>query len=185
MTSFHGEKDFVLIADTFAGLIWRVNIDSGSAQVALNDSTTAGSKASPTGVNGIKIFNNILYYTNTGLSSLFKVPILRNGTVSGCLTMVANNLPCDDFAFDTQGNAYVAGPANVITKVSPQGDQSVIAGTFNSTKSALVGSTAVAFGRLASDRTSIYVTTNGGAGQEINGTQGVSRVDVFAIPSLL
>lgn len=176
-------SSFVLVADTFAHVIWRVDILTGSAKVALNDSTTAGTSASPTSVNGIKIFNSTMYYTNTGQETLHKVPVTSAGRVIGPPTLVTDNLPCDDLILDSAGNAYVARPSNVITKVSPSGEKSIVAGTVNSTASKLVGATAVAFGRLATDWKSLYVTTKGGAMQVVNGTQGVSRIDVFDLPA--
>jgi hypothetical protein len=173
----------LLVADSFRGLIWNVNVVTGQVGVALNDTTTKGPTATGpglTGINGVKVFNETLYWTNTGRSSLFKIPINADGSVlSGAApTLVTANLTCDDFAFDCKGNAYVAGPLDILTKVTPEGQKEIIAGTFNSTSSALMGPSAVRFGRLASDEWSIYVTTNGGLGQSAPGTRGVSRIDL-------
>lgn len=119
-----------------------------------------------------------LYWTSTGANSLYKVRIDKHGNVQAEPTLVSSNVTCDDFVLDHEGNAYVAGPLNVLTKVSPDGQQEVIAGTYNSTSSTLVGPTAARFGRLASDSWSLYVTTNGGVTGQVPGTAGVSRIDL-------
>ncbi|KXT01784.1 hypothetical protein AC578_1986 [Pseudocercospora eumusae] len=175
------QSDHLLVADTFRGLIWNVNVQTGRVGIAVNDTTTKGSSSIPSGVNGMKVQNGSLYWTNTGQSKLYKVAIDKQGNVQdGCKAeVISSDLVCDDFALDHNGNAYVASPLGLITKVNPGGQQHVIAG--NSTGSKLNGPTAVRFGRLASDRWSLYVTTDGGIpqfGGPVNGTQGISRIDL-------
>ena len=55
----------------------------------------------------------------------------------------------------------------------------MVAGTFNESVSDIISASSVRFGVGDSDRTSVYITTNGGAyiGAS-SGSQGVSRVDV-------
>lgn len=175
------ESEHLLVADTFRGLIWNVNVQTGRVGIALNDTTTKGSSSNPAGINGVKVHNGSLYWTNTGQSKLYKVAIDKQGNVpDGCKPeTIASNLVCDDFVLDHKGNAYVASPLGLITKVGPSGEQEIVAG--NSTGSKLNGPTAVRFGRLASDRWSLYITTDGGIpqfGGPVNGTQGVSRIDL-------
>ncbi|KXS95289.1 hypothetical protein AC579_9894 [Pseudocercospora musae] len=177
------QSDHLLVADTFRGLIWNVNVQTGSIDIALNDTTTKGSTSNPAGINGMKVHNGSLYWTNTGQSKLYKVAIDEKGNVPyGCKPeVVTANIVCDDLVLDHRGIAYVASPSGLITKVSPGGQQEVIAG--NSTGSKLNGPTAVRFCRLASDRWSLYITTDGGIpqfGGPVNGTQGVSRIDLSA-----
>ena len=175
----------LLIADTFRGLIWNVNVHNGSVGVALNDSTTKGTgdtlRQQITGVNGLKVLNDTMYWTSTGASELWKVPINEFGHVpiGQKPWLVASNISCDDFVLDTDGTAYVAAPADVIWKVQPDGSTEIIAGTYNSTSSSLVGPSAIRFGRLASDKRSLYVTTNAGIPPvTLEGTAGVSRLDL-------
>lgn len=181
-------SDNLLVSDSYRGLIWNVNVCDGTVGVTLNDTTTKGpASVGPqrTGVNGIKVLDGMMYWTNTGAASMYKVPIDRAGNVRDAAkpSLVTGDLTCDDFAFDWEGNAFVAGPLDVITKVSPSGQKEVVAGSLNSTTSDLVGPTAVRFGRLASDRWSMYVTTNGGVGQNVPGAAGISRLDASASSS--
>jgi hypothetical protein len=80
---------------------------------------------------------------------------------------------------DAAGFAYAGGQAGVINFVDPsKGTVRAIAGTLGLNSSASVGPTAVQFGRTASDRNSIYLTTDGGILNTILGSQGVSLIDV-------
>lgn len=177
------DSDHLLMADSFRGLIWNINICNGDVGVALNDTTTKGPAAkgpSFTGVNGLKVHDGTMYWTNTGGNQLYKVEIDDLGRVRDGQTpiLVTSDLTCDDLVIDCKGNAYVAGPLDVLTRVYPNGEKEIVAGTYNSTMSSLVGPSAARFGRTASDRWSLYVTTNGGIFQNVEGTQGVYRVDL-------
>lgn len=160
--------------------------------MALNDTATKGSgpQGSPasTGVNGIKVHDGSVYWTSTGASKLWKVAVDECGHVPQRAkpTLITENITCDDFTIDHKGNIYVAGPLDVITKVRPDGEQVIVAGTYGSVNSSLVGPTALRFGRMASDRWSLYVTTNGGLPQVLGGSAptaaGVSRIDLPDLP---
>lgn len=107
------KSDYLLVADTFRGLIWNVNIRYGSVGVALEDATTKVA-------NGLKVWNGSMYWTSTGLGSFFCIPIDERGNVlpGPILVLVASNLTCDDSVVDERGEIYVAGPLDVLTKVS-------------------------------------------------------------------
>jgi hypothetical protein len=66
----------------------------------------------------------------------------------------------DDFALDQKGNAWITSPSDTLFRVTLEGDVTVIAGAANST--ALLGCTSAAFGRTGRDRTTLYVTSDGG-----------------------
>jgi sugar lactone lactonase YvrE len=175
----------LLVADSFRGLIWNVNVNNGTVGVALNDTTTKGPSANGpaiTGVNGVKIYGSKMYWTNTGRSSFYSISIDKRGNPSSGATptLIAANITAgvDDFVLDREGVAYICGPYNAITKVTPTGQAEIVAGTFNSTASTLGGPTAVRFGKLVSDRYSLYVTTNDGILTPIAGSSGVSRIDL-------
>lgn len=182
--AFAGQQsDNLLVADTIRGLIWNVNVRTGTVSVTLNDTSTKGITAkgqTASGVNGIKVHNGTIYYTSTGASALYKVPVDTQGIISTGIkpSLVTSNLTCDDLIVTDDGIVYVAGTENVITKVSPTGEKKIIAGIYNSTASPLGGSSAIRFGRLASDRWSMYVTTNGGLNYPVPESEGVSRIDL-------
>ena len=94
--------------------------------------------------------------------------------------LVTSGLSCDDFALDPWGIAYVASPSNALIRVDTRtGAQLVVAGTFDDTVSDIISASSVRFGTGVSDRTSVYITTNGGSFTDAPpGSQGISRVDV-------
>lgn len=187
--TFAPNKENLLVADSFQGLIWNVNVSSGAIGVALNDTTTKGvigaQNGTLTGINGIRVHNSTIYWTVTGRNAIYTIPVSANGSIptGAKSSLLASNVTCDDLAVDDAGNAYIASPYDVITKVAPDGKQKVIAGIFNTTSSngnlTLAGPTSVRFGRLASDRWSLYISTNGAlTNPNPNGTQGISRIDL-------
>lgn len=177
-------SDHLLVADSFRGLVWNVNVKTGAVGVALNDSTTKGPAATGsgvTGINGLKVSHKTMYWTNTGLSSVFKVPIDEFGQLAAGVepTLLASNVSGDDLGVAPCGTAYVAGPLAVLTRVKPNGEAEIIAGTLNSTASDLGGPTSVAFGRLPTDHRSIYITKNGGLLVKVPNSEGIARIDLF------
>lgn len=80
----------------------------------------------------------------------------------------------------------MASPRNALIRLDPQtGAQLVVAGTFNESSSDIISASSARFGVGDSDRTSLYVTTNGGAFVGAPpGSQGVSRVDVGDLAQL-
>lgn len=148
-----------LIADSYRGAIWEVNVATKTAQIWLEHPLLARSspeKEFPA-VNGLKIFDQVLYASNTEQMQLVKIPIVdgRPGTPEVFLSPI--NL--DDFAFDHQGNLYgTTHIYNSVVKISPSGQVTAIA----QAEQGVTGSTALAFGSGDHDRTSLYVVTNGG-----------------------
>ena len=199
MTKINKSDDFVLIADTVLGGVWRLNVRTGVSSLVIQDPSMKGPAGKPSfqgfGINGLKVFDSTLYYTNSGAQKMFKMPVrlpLRgitlanrgkihnDGSSAGQATLITAGLSCDDFAIDAKGVAYVASPSNALIQVDTRtGAQLVLAGHFNSTDSNIISASSVQFGRAPFDRASVYITTNGGSFTAAPpGSQGVSRVDV-------
>ncbi len=158
MTHLRGDR--YLIADSYLGAIWEFNATQKSAKVWLeHDVLDRRSLENPIpGVNGLKIFQGILYASNTQYQQLVRIPISADGS-PGSPEIFVRNANIDDFAFDVQGNLY--GTTHIydsVVRITPDGTMTTIA----ESEQGMTGSTALAFGRTEDDRTSIYVTTNGG-----------------------
>jgi len=178
VTRIDGNYGHVFVADSFAGVIWRVNVHTGSTDVAFNDTSTQPTKL--IGVNGLKYDKGFFYYSNTGQETLYKLAVTREGlpAKNAIAQVVASGIATDDFALDVEGNAYMTGQDNIIQKITPKGKVSTIAGVLNSNSSGLIGPTAVRFGRGASDYESLYVSTDGAVFGTVLAAQGISRIDV-------
>jgi hypothetical protein len=149
----------LLIADSYRGAIWQLNVLDRTVRIWLEHPTLARSgpdKEFPA-VNGLKIFDRVLYASNTEKMQLVKIPLIDSHPGEPEIFVAPINL--DDFAFDIQGNLYgTTHIYNSVVKISPQGEVATIARAAEG----MTGSTALAFGRSEADRTSIYVVTNGG-----------------------
>lgn len=158
MTSLTGNR--YLIADSYKGAIWEVDVVERTAQIWLQHKRLARSHPNHPfpAVNGLKIYNNTLYASNTQRQHLIRIPINSDYT-PGTPELFLTNVNLDDFAIDVEGNLYATTHVyNSVVKITAQGNITTIA----TAKQGVPGSTALAFGRTGRDRTAIYVTTNGG-----------------------
>lgn len=154
-----------LVADSYRGLIWEVDTDARSYRIWMEHALLA-TNADPfhpvpqyfPGVNGIKLFGGYVYASSTQQQKLVRVP-LNNDFSAGEPEVWMTNLNLNDFAFDRQGNIFgTTHVYNNLVRIDAQRRITVLAGL----EEGLAGSTAAAFGRTDADRTSLYVTTNGG-----------------------
>jgi hypothetical protein len=166
----------VLIADSAAGVVWRLDTRTGESQIVIDDPLMKAPAGGPAvGINGIGMFNNSLYFTNSFGLSFNRVSIDSNGKASGTAQTVAKCEICDDFTFDQKGNALVTqNPGNILRKITPGGVSTVLVGGLNSTK--LAGPSSARFGRKSNGKgkgkggSVLYLTTCGGLVSPVNGT---------------
>lgn len=156
----HLEGDRYLVADSYKGVIWELNVSTRIARIWIQDSLLSCSDTSNPfpAVNGIKLYNNWLFASNTQRQLLIRIPIAENG-MPGTPEVFLTQVNLDDFAFDVLGNLYgTTHVYNSVIRISPDKQITTIA----KAEQGVTGSTALAFGRGERDRTSLYVTTNGG-----------------------
>jgi hypothetical protein len=149
-----------LIADSYRGAIWQLDILEKSVQIWLEHPQLArNSPDNPfPGVNGLKIFNGVLHASNTEKTQLVKIPIQENHQ-PGEPEVFLTGVNLDDFAFDRQGNLYATTHVfNSVVKITPDGGITTIA----QIDQGMAGTTALTFGQSPADQTCVYVTTNGG-----------------------
>ncbi|PSB13860.1 gluconolactonase [filamentous cyanobacterium CCP1] len=152
--------DSYLIADSYRGAIWQLNAAAKTVSIWLEHPALARSSTENEfpAVNGLKVFGNTLYASNTEKMQIVKIPIQPDGQ-PGEPEIFLQAVNLDDFAFDQEGNLYgTTHIYNSVVKITPDGSVTTIA----QAKQGMTGSTALAFGQREDDRTSIYVVTNGG-----------------------
>jgi hypothetical protein len=186
MTAIREGGDFLLIADSILGVVWRLNFRTGHYEITLNNTLmkpVPGEIA--IGINGVHARDGFLYFTNTFQGILARVPIHPDGTEAGPYHIVANTGSADDFTFDDIGNAYIAQDfGDALERVGLSGKVTVVVGSVNST--IVEGDTAAKFGRTPLDQSTLYVTTNGGMLGRVGGTEIVGgKVLAINFPSLL
>jgi hypothetical protein len=158
LTGLDGDR--YLIADSYRGAIWELNVPTKTVSIWLEHSDlarTSSEEVTPA-VNGLKIYNDFLYASNTQKKQIVKIPILADG-LAGEPEIFLSGVNIDDFAFDIEGNLYgTTHIFNSVVKIA----QDVTVTTIAQLEQGVAGSTALAFGKSEGDLTSIYVTTNGG-----------------------
>jgi sugar lactone lactonase YvrE len=149
-----------LIADSYRGAIWLIDIAQPGASIWLEHPLLARSNSENPipGANGLKRFGDFLYVSNTEKMLLLRIPVsITNQPSEPEIFVEQTNI--DDFAFDVEGNLYGATHIyNSVVRIAPDGSTTIIA----QADQGVVGSTSVAFGQSEGDRTAIYVVTNGG-----------------------
>jgi sugar lactone lactonase YvrE len=153
-------NDRYLIADSYRGAIWELNVTQKTAKIWLEHPQLARSSSEQEfpAVNGLKIYENVLYASNTEKMQIVRIPLQQNRQ-AGEPEIFVQNVNLDDFAFDQTGNLYgTTHIYNSVVKITPSGRVTTIA----QSEQGMTGSTALAFGRAESDRTGVYVVTNGG-----------------------
>jgi sugar lactone lactonase YvrE len=155
----HPDGRRLLVADSMSGRIYAVATDTGAVDVWLADDRLRPiPNVMVPGVNGIKLFEGYAYISSTVHDTLYRGALAPDGSITA-LSPFADHLRADDFAFDVDGNLYIAThPANSLVRLSQKGDRA----TLGDLSQGMICPTAVAFGRLIGDERGVYVTTTGG-----------------------
>ncbi|VUC21367.1 unnamed protein product [Clonostachys rosea] len=177
------EEVAILVADSYNGQLIRVDSVTGYSEVVLDvpELHARPNATFPIGVNGVKIYNGHVYWSNFERSTMNRIAIDRNGYPlgSGTVSTIAT-IPeiqgIDDFVFDQAGNIWGMGDLDnnafiLFRGTDPHNEYSIyqsIAGGIGSLL--LPGCTASTWGRGKNDKHILYVTTNGGMVSPVNGT---------------
>ena len=183
-------KKWLLVSDSGAGVVYRLEAKKGKVVKVLEDPLmTPSNPAFGIGVNGMKIKENVLFFTNFDRNILARMFIKDDGRSRSPATVVAHLDSPDDFVFTEAKDLLVAqNGANRLGRVI--GDTvTTLAGGPSDGQSELFGPTAIQFGKVQpfvatskSDWMKVYISTNGGIEQYLTGnlTRGgtISVVDV-------
>ncbi|MBV9748599.1 MAG: hypothetical protein JO157_07285, partial [Acetobacteraceae bacterium] len=153
--TLHPDGRRLLVAESVTGRVLAVDLErSGYATWLADDRLKPESQGTP-GANGVKLFGGRVHVSVTGRNLLLRAPVAADGGC-GAAEVWAEHLRADDFAFATDGSAYIAThPANSVLRLGTDGSRATLAGP----DEGAIGATAVAFGR---EPGVLYATTNGG-----------------------
>ncbi|KAH8704458.1 hypothetical protein GQ44DRAFT_716699 [Phaeosphaeriaceae sp. PMI808] len=175
--------EVVLIPDSQFGLLFRLDTRTGKSEIIADRPEfkpypERQNKTVGFGINGVRIRGGYLYFSNSNLVTIFRIPITSDGYVAqkgkaqvkiyADLSVATTFV--DDFAFSDDGTLWaVSNDGNTVVAVSPDGKKiQEVAGSRNQLTTA--GGTAGAFGRTKDDRNVFYVSTAGGLDLPVNGT---------------
>lgn len=168
MATFTKESQLVLIADSPKGTVWKVNIETGDYDVALNHTTMLPSEdgALPLGINGVRVVGEYVYYSSTTRMEFCRVKVDKHASAIGDYEVIASGFLPDNFDVTSDGTAYVAtDPQNSVVRITDSGQISLVAGGQLSTL--MPGPTS---GQLSEDGKTLYVGTSGGQIAPVLGT---------------
>lgn len=155
----------VLMADSFAGNVLRLDVESGAYDVVLQNAALAANASSnpAIGVNGLKVLHATapptLVFSNSQFGIVGSVPVHPvTGRAVGQFRTLAKGLGVvDDLAVLDDGTVVVARVwDNVVERIAGDGTVVHIAGN------EALGATAAVLGRTWRDRSVVYVCTSGG-----------------------
>ncbi|KAJ4369201.1 hypothetical protein N0V83_006286 [Neocucurbitaria cava] len=161
----------LLLADSWAGNIVKLDTKTGATEVTLSHPTLLANfsvSALPLGVNGLKVHDGYVYYSNTVQHLLGRVRINPSsaraiGPFTTLATGAANNISVpDDFAVAKDGSVYLCGPL-----ATPDGDTLQHVGLDGKVVTVaqggvVAGTTAARFGKARGDKGVVYLSTMGG-----------------------
>ena len=79
MTHLRGNHNFILIADSLLGGVWRFHVDTGKSELVIKHPSMAGPlnkiEFAAYGVNGIRAQSDSLFYCNSGAQSFYRMPV--------------------------------------------------------------------------------------------------------------
>jgi hypothetical protein len=146
-------RDWVYVADSVVGVIWRVADTGGTAELWAGGQALAQIPNGLPGPNGLKLFEGELYVSNPSQSTVVAVRVRPDGSAGSARTH-ATGVFCDDFAFDVHGNLYCGtDPFDTVVRIAPDGTTD----TLLTAADGLDGPTAILFGQK-NEGFDLYIT---------------------------
>ena len=147
----------LLVADSILGRIWAVDPKRGRLALWLD---APEFKPDPTGkdqrpgVNGLKVFRDALYASNSFTGRIYRIGLKADGApAAGAVSIVADIGHVDDFVVKDDGTIFAATHANTVLSITPEGKVATVLPEGGD------GSTAVAFSDAS--MSALYVLTTG------------------------
>ncbi|KAH7071823.1 hypothetical protein BKA63DRAFT_577351 [Paraphoma chrysanthemicola] len=152
------DKSAILISDSGAGHVLRLDVKTGVASIVISDPTMQSTISGAAGVTGIHMHASDLFYANFAATKFFKIPIsLETGVPTGPPTLITNGTLIDDFTLSRDGKKAwaAANPRNSLIEIDIPGQKfRTVAEGLNATSAAL--------GRTGTDYNSVYFVSGGG-----------------------
>ncbi|KAI1288299.1 hypothetical protein F5Y03DRAFT_379887 [Xylaria venustula] len=172
-----GRDGKYLVSDTKAGIIWRVDVESGTYEEIMHDNSMIPPAWAPIafGINSAHVHDGYVYYSNAYLGYFYRFRMTDDGYAApGAKIEIYQHMRAvfvDGVTFGpgTGDVIWVASNANnQLVAVPPWGDPVAVLGASDET--VLAGPVAVAFGKLPGDTETLYVVTGGALLNPVNGS---------------
>ncbi|KAL9055587.1 MAG: hypothetical protein Q9162_003484 [Coniocarpon cinnabarinum] len=155
------EIGVLLLADSIAGKIWRIEVSTGDISVAIEDELTAVDLSAQfrLGANGVHVQDSYAYFTNTGLQLYARTPISPAGYGTGpseVLNQGSSSPAPDDFALTGQGSGAFITDADLMGVIRFEGNSGIAPLVATGTRP-----TAARLGMRCGDEDVLYISTAG------------------------
>jgi len=165
ITKWH---DDYFVVDARNGTIYRIDIAKGELDTWLHDDLMSPTVARTyPGANGIRVFGDWMYWTNTVRSTMYRVHIGKDGRPDGAISPFAMFPGGDDFWFAKDGTIYAPSGTNIL-KISPTGEVSTFVDMIANSPAAIV----------SNDQHWVYWTSRGTRSTDPNPVPRLFRVRI-------
>ena len=183
LTVLDADAGLLLLSDSLAGLVYKLDVKTGKSSVVIDDPSLKPLPAIAIAVHALRIRDGSLYFDNSAQQTFVRIPIHPDGTAAGPAVILSTNINSNGFAFDQKGDAFLTeNTPNALGYVPVGGGPStVLAGVPLTAPSYLPGPQSAEFGRSGRDCEVLYITTTGGLAsglisQKIGGT--LSKINI-------
>lgn len=165
MTTLPHSPQHLLIADGTLGVVWRLNVRTGAVDQAISNPLFTKNAGNPVpALNGVRALGQYLYFSNSNKALLGRIRITADGSPAGnpaeVLAYDFAGTTYDDFYITHDRTVFIASvTGNSINRITPDGKQTVLVGSANSTQ--IDHPTAVTIAKGSGHSRIIYVTTAG------------------------
>jgi hypothetical protein len=165
------DSNTVLIADSTFGALWRVDVSGKSAAkiTALEEMSSPEGAPFQIGMNGIKVHDGALYWTNTTRGRVYRAALGADASLSGKPEEVFGVMAPDDLCIAPDGTIYATSHMGHTVVAAAKGakEASLLAG--NAETLEIGGPTACALGRGKDEGKVLYVVTSGALAAPVKG----------------
>ena len=185
MATIPGSPNIILLADSAKGAVWTLDIETKLASITIQEPSFQPSASIPGGINGINTYGGQLYFTSSAQGVYGSVPINNQGFATGPVKEIAHintteGTIYDDFAMDSEGNAFIAIHPDRVERAPLSGEQTIL--VQGSLPTDLAGPTSATFGRgSVKEESTLYVS----AGGVYNASGSVLGGQVLAVDNVL
>lgn len=165
--TYLGNKVY-LIADAFNGTIYRFDMNTKQLSTWLSDPLLQPEKDRPglPGVNGIQLYKNAIYFTNSAKQLLGRINL--KGQTAGSLEIIESGIQADDFVIDEEGTWFITTHHHEVIKLTAAHDKSIVL------NHGVEGNTAIQMSKR--EKGTFYITNDGGLIFGGQGKAGLHKV---------
>lgn len=121
--------DLVLVADSLSGTVLSLRPSSGLVSVWMADASMRAADSGSEhalGVNGLKVHEGWLYFSNWARGALYRVRLTSTGAPAGSPEVFATAGPVDDFTFENDGSLLAASNGTQVLRIRPDGSSTAL-----------------------------------------------------------